>query len=156
MSVVYSVTDGKDGDDYDHMDMWCFHERKTELGRRIGMETIGDIMRRCQQMWHEHVKRKGDGVWLRACLKLVVERKAPVDEPWQNAACWHVSTGAVGVDPRETYRSVSNGGPRQTQPFLVHHLVTMMRARLLTMLSQCTACFTNLPMLTSFSLKLSM
>ena len=32
----------------------------TELRRSLGVEAIGDVMRRCRLMWHRHVELKGD------------------------------------------------------------------------------------------------
>ena len=32
----------------------------TELRRRLGVEAIGDVMRRCRLMWLGHVERKGN------------------------------------------------------------------------------------------------
>ena len=54
------VKDGKDRDEDDQVYVWCFPERKTsstELRRRLGIEAIGDVMRRCRLRWHVHVER---------------------------------------------------------------------------------------------------
>ena len=32
----------------------------TELRRRLGIDAIGDVMRRGRLRWHEHVERKAD------------------------------------------------------------------------------------------------
>ena len=73
------VKDGKNGDEDDLVDVWCFLERKTEmrmiwwmcgvslierrlsteLRRRLGVEESGNVMRRCILRWHGHCGKKG-------------------------------------------------------------------------------------------------
>ena len=69
------------------MDVWCFPERKTEMGmirwmcgvslkerqrRRLGVEAIGDVMKRGGLRWHGHVGRKDDADYVKAYTRLVV------------------------------------------------------------------------------------
>ena len=89
------VKDGKDGDDDDQMDAWCFLERKTEmrmtrwmrgvslkerqpsteLRRRLGVEAIGNVMRRGRLRWHGRVERKDDADYdVTTYTRLVVGR----------------------------------------------------------------------------------
>ena len=42
----------------------------TELRRRLSVEAIGDVMRRCRLSWHGHGERKpsqNDGNFVKAC-----------------------------------------------------------------------------------------
>ena len=62
------------------MDVWCFPEIKTASTvprRRLGVEAIGDVMRRSRLKWHGHVERKGDADCVKACVRLL----APVSWP---------------------------------------------------------------------------
>ena len=75
------VKDGKDRVEDDQVDVWCFPERKTDQHyRSLGVEAIGDVMRRGRLRWPGHVERKDNGDYAKACTRLVVEGKA-----WQNA-----------------------------------------------------------------------
>ena len=75
----------------------CLKERQpsTELGRCIGIEAIGDVMRRGRTRWHGHVERKDDAVYVMTCTRMVVDGKASVGRPrktWQNTlVCRHAS-----------------------------------------------------------------
>ena len=52
---------------------------KTPTG--VGVQGIGDVMRRCRQRWHGNVERKDDPGYVKACTRLVVEGNAPVGMP---------------------------------------------------------------------------
>ena len=56
----------------------CLNERQpsTELRKCLGVETIGDAMKRCKPRWLGNVERKGD---VNACTRLVVEGKKKTD-----------------------------------------------------------------------------
>ena len=61
------------------MDVGWFLERKTVqhcTEKTPGGEAIGDEMRRGRLRWHGYVERKDD--YVKACIRLVVEGKAPV------------------------------------------------------------------------------
>ena len=98
------VKDGKDGDEDDQVDVWCFPERdktSTELRRRLGVEATGDVMRPSRLSLHGHVEWKDDADCVKACSKLVVEGKATVGIPkktWQN--------NLLKIDPRDIHNRV--------------------------------------------------
>ena len=48
----------------------------AELGRHLGVEATGDVMRRCRLMWHGHVERKDDANCVEGGTRLVVEETA--------------------------------------------------------------------------------
>ena len=73
----------------------------TALRRRLVVEAIGDVMRRCRLRWHGHVERKDNVDYVKACTRLVVEGTAPVGRPrktWQNTLS--TNTRLLKVDPR--------------------------------------------------------
>ena len=48
---------------------------------------IGDVMRTSRLRWHGHDEGNGDADCVKACVRLVVERTAPVGKPkkvWQD------------------------------------------------------------------------
>ena len=62
----------------------------TELRRKLDIEAIGDVMRRCRLRWHGHVERKGHADYVNAHARLVEEGKVPVGrlkKTWQNTQC---------------------------------------------------------------------
>ena len=118
------VKDGRDRDEDDRVAVWCFPERKTEmrmigwlcgvslkerqpsteLRRRLGVEEIGDVMRRFRlSWWHGHVERKDDGDYVKACTRLVVEGKIPQDVKdrgkWRAIGWRKANQGASGTLP---------------------------------------------------------
>ena len=52
-------------------------QHRSELGRRLGLETIDDTKRRCRPGWHGHAERKSGADWVKADMKLVMEGMAP-------------------------------------------------------------------------------
>lgn len=65
-------------------------ERRTsvELRQRLGVEPIGEVVRRNRLRWFGHVERKDDADWVKNCTKLVVEGSVPPGRPrmtWQSA-----------------------------------------------------------------------
>ena len=89
------VKDGKDGDEDDQPQIrWMcgVSPKEKQPGTEPrnasrGVETIGDVMRRCRLRWHGHVERKDNADYAKACARLVVEGKAPVGRPrktWQS------------------------------------------------------------------------
>ena len=101
------VKDGKDGDEDDQVDVWCFPERRqpsTELRRRLDVESIGDVMRRGRLRWHGHVERKAGADYVKACTRLVVKGKAPVGRPRKTGQnTLSVDMRLLKVDPREVH-----------------------------------------------------
>ena len=73
-------------------------ERQPSIGQRgrLGVEAIGDVVRRCRLRWHGHVERKNDASYVKACTRLVVEggcacRKAEEDTVLRHASdTWNV------------------------------------------------------------------
>ena len=49
-------------------------QTSTEMRRRIGVEAIGDVTRRCGLRWRGHVERRS----VKTCTRLVEEEMAPV------------------------------------------------------------------------------
>ena len=48
----------------------------TELRKCLGVETIGNVMRRCKPRWLGNVERKGD---VNACTRLMEGKKKKAD-----------------------------------------------------------------------------
>lgn len=74
----------------------------AELRRRVGVEAIGDVIRRSRLRWYGHVERKDDEDWVKGCTKLVVEGTAPVGRPrktWQNSVS--ADLNLMGIDHRD-------------------------------------------------------
>ena len=86
-------------------------QSSTELRIRLGVDAIGDVMRRGRLGWHEHMERMDDADIVNVCTRLVVDRTAPVGRRrkiWQET----VSTDMclLKVDPG-TFPAKTKGGP---------------------------------------------
>ena len=47
----------------------------------MGVEALGDVMRRGRLRWRGHVEREDDVDYVKACTRLAVEGKAHVGRP---------------------------------------------------------------------------
>ena len=69
------------------------------MGRRMGVETLRDVMRRWRVRWHGHVERKDDVDCVKARTRFVVDVKAPVGRPWktwvERSVSRHASPGSL-------------------------------------------------------------
>ena len=67
------VHDGKDGRTEMRMIRWMcgdsFRGDRT-VKTQLGVEAIGDVMRRCRLMWHGHLERTEDAGYVKACTRL--------------------------------------------------------------------------------------
>ena len=75
------VKDGKGGDGMIIRSGVSLKERQpsTELRRRLGIEAIGDVMRRCRLRWHGQWKERSDAD--KSYARFVVEGKAARGRP---------------------------------------------------------------------------
>ena len=56
-------------------------------GVQVGVEAIGDVVRRRRLRWYGYVQREGDADWVKGCTVMVVEGTVPAGRPkttWQN------------------------------------------------------------------------
>ena len=81
-------------------------QRNTELRKRLGVEVIGNVMRRSRLRWHGHVERKGDADRVNASVRAVVEGNAPIG---RGDECDRVKWMAIG-------RHTGNPATSGTQP----------------------------------------
>ena len=52
-----------------------------ELRKWLGIEAVGDVIRRTRLRWYGHVERKDDADWVKACSHLEVEGTVPPGRP---------------------------------------------------------------------------
>ena len=61
--------------------------KERQPSTELGVEAVGDVMRRGRLRWHRLVERKDDADYVKAYTRLVVEGKASVGRPrktWQD------------------------------------------------------------------------
>ena len=59
----------------------CDRVSSSKLRRAVGVEAIGNVIRRRRLRWYCHVQRKGDTDWVKGCTVMVVEGIAPAGRP---------------------------------------------------------------------------
>ena len=69
------IKDGKEEED----EVWCFHmnerQSSTEQIRRLRVEAIGGVMRKCRLRWHGGLDRKDDADYVKPCARMMVAGK---------------------------------------------------------------------------------
>ena len=53
----------------------------SKLRSAVGVEAIGDVIRRRRLRWYGHVQRKGDADWVKGCTMMSVKGTAPAGRP---------------------------------------------------------------------------
>ena len=99
-------------------------QRSTELRGHLGVEAVVVVRWRGRRKWNGHVERNGDTDCVKACARLAVDRKAPVDRPrktWQNTV-YVCSKLTPGTSTTEWNGGIFDG-IRRTQQHLEHSLL---------------------------------
>ena len=53
----------------------------SNLRSAVGVEAIGDVIRRRRLRWYGHVQWKGDTAWVKGCTMMVAEVVVPAGRP---------------------------------------------------------------------------
>ena len=84
----------------------CGISRRTneELRRMVRVEPITTVIRSGRLRWYGHVMRKGDGDWMKKCMKYRVKGRRPVGRPRKTwLECVEADMAELEIDKEDVH-----------------------------------------------------